>query len=83
MPSRGGLGGRPPGEYCGARSRTRKISSMAMPVPTWSGTRSRMKVGVPSWGASMIPEPSSARTTPSRPVARPLATRPASRTSTV
>ncbi len=38
------------------------ISSRGTPVPTWSGTRSRVKAELPSCGASMMPDAISTRT---------------------
>ena len=67
----------------GARSSMRKTSSSGSWVPRWSGWESSRCVALPNWGASMIPAATSRRISPSRPVARPLASRPAASTSSV
>ena len=67
----------------GARSSMRKMSSSGSWVPRWSGWESSRCVAFPNWGASMIPAAIASRISPSRPVARPLASRPAASTSSV
>ena len=68
---------------CGrARSITSQTASSATAVPVWSGACSSVEVAL-SCGASTIPAASRKRARPSRPPAPPLASRPASSTSSV
>jgi len=67
----------------GARSSTSHVASNGTWVPTWSGWKTRMNTPGPNCGATMIPAVISMRTKPSQPVARPLASSPATRTSSV
>ena len=67
----------------GARSSTSSISRMGTTVPRWSGPCISTRVPSTSEGASRMPPPSNARTTPSRPRALPLASNAASTTTAV
>jgi len=63
------------------RSMASQASSTGMALVKWSGVSSSVYVASPGAGASMIPAPISARVSPCVPVARPLATSPASSTA--
>ena len=65
------------------RSSTSQVTSSGTEVPMCPTVSSRMKTPKPSCGASMIPPAISARTTPRRPDARPLASIAASSTASV
>ena len=70
------------GGVCGSRSISSQIASSGTAVPMWSGESSRIEVAL-SWGASIRLAASSARAHPCPPLAFPLASRAASRTSSV
>ena len=67
----------------GARSSRRNASSSGSWVPRWSGCDSSRCVALPNCGAIMIPAATAKRISPSRPVERPLASRPAASNSSV
>ena len=67
----------------GARSSTSSASRMGTAVPKWSGPCISTRVPSTSEGASRMPPPSNARTTPSRPRALPLASNAVSSTTAV
>ena len=67
----------------GARSSRRNASSRGSWVPRWSGCDSSRCVALPNCGAIMIPAATAKRISPSRPVERPLASRPAASNSSV
>ena len=67
----------------GARSRSRNSARIGTAVPAWSGFSRKTSVPPSTLGASMIAPATSARTRPSRPFARPLASIAASSTISV